>query len=443
MTTKAVANFIAETSFEKLPPEVVVQAKKAIRDVIGVSIAAHKDRAVQASRRMAVARGGKKESTLIGIGIKVPCEIAAFANTVMASTLDMDDGSMGLPGHPRVHRGHPGGIVIPSSLAVAERKGATGRALIAAVVAGYEVALATAWMIGVTVLAGRTGSYGAAASAAKLLGLSREEIISALNIAEAHCPSPTYAFIWDQTDMTKEAPAWAAMTGVTASLLAQAGFRGAPTIYDLPESDKKPIAALGNDWEILGLYYKPYSVCRHAHAPIDGVLEITKEHGLDAQSISAITIGCSPQKSLNMSNSRPANIWQAQYSIPFIIGAALVDGEVGPRQIAEDRLGDRLILHEADKIRLIADAEVDALQPDMFAARVEVDTKDGRNFQTFKRYPKGDLENPLTEEELSDKFKKLVTEVVGANKAEELAMLIDRLEKLDNIEGLIEKISYL
>ena len=257
MSTKAVANFIAETSFEKLPPEVVVQAKKAIRDFIGVSLAAHKDSAVQAARRMALTRDGKKESTLIGIGMKVPCEMAAFVNTVMASTLDMDDGSMGLPGHPRVHRGHPGGIVIPSSLAVAERKGATGRALIEAVVAGYEVALATAWMIGVTVLAGRTGTYGAAAAAAKVLGLSREEIISALNIAEAHCPFPTYAFIWDQTDMTKEAPAWAAMTGVTSALLAQADFRGAPTIYDLAEHNKKPVAALGSEWEILGLYFKP------------------------------------------------------------------------------------------------------------------------------------------------------------------------------------------
>ena len=443
MSTKAVANFIAETSFEKLLPEVVVQAKKAIRDVIGVSIAAHKDRAVQAARRMAMTRGGKGESTLIGMGMKVPCEMAAFVNAVMASTLDMDDGSMGLPGHPRVHRGHPGGIVIPSSLAVAEREGATGRELIEAIVTGYEVALATAWMIGVTVLAGRTGTYGAAAAAAKLLGLSREEIISTLNIAEAHCPSPTYAFIWDQTGMTKEAPAWAAMTGVTASLLAQAGFRGAPTIYDLPESDKKPIAALGNEWEILGLYFKSYSACRHAHAPIDGVLEITKEHELDAQSISTITIGCSPEKGLNMSNSRPANIWQAQYSIPFVIGAALVDGEVGAEQVAENRLGDKLILREAEKVRLVADAEVDALQPDMFAARVEVETKDGRKFQTFRRYPKGDPENPLTEEELSDKFKKLVTGVVGSDRTEELAEQLERLEETDNITEIVRKISYL
>ena len=443
MSTRAVADFVAELAFEKLPAEVVVQAKKAIRDIMGVSIAAHGDRAVQAARRMAVARGGKEESTVIGIGLKLPCEMAAFVNAVMASTLDMDDGSMGLSGHLRAHRGHPGGIVIPGSLAIAEREGATGKALIEAVVAGYEVALATAWMIGETVLAGRTGTYGAAAAAAKLLGLSIDEIVNTLNIAEAHCPAPTYAFIWHQTDMTKEAPAWAAMTGVTAALLAQAGFNGAPTIYDLPDSDKKPIDALGKEWEILGIYRKLYSGCRVAHAPIDGVLEIVKEHSLDADSITMVKIGCSSQKSLKMSNYRPANIWQAQYSLPFAIGSAIVDGEVGPEQMAENRLGDELILRHADKVKLVADSEVDALLPDIFGGRVEVKTKDGRRFQAFKRYPKGEPENPLSEEELVEKFRRLVTGVIGANKAEELAMLFERLEKLDNIEELVEKIRYL
>jgi 2-methylcitrate dehydratase PrpD len=443
VSTRAVADFVAEVSFEKLPLEVVVQAKKAIRDLIGVSVAAHEDRAVQGARRMAITRGGKEEATLIGTGLKLPCEIAAFVNAVMASTLDMDDGSMGLPGHLRVHRGHPGGMVIPSSLAVAEREGATGKALIEAAVAGYEIALATAWMIGETVLAGRTGTYGAAAAAAKLLGLSREEIVNAFNIAEAHCPAPTYAFIWHQTDMTKEAPAWAAMTGMTAALLAQAGFRGAPTIYDVPESDKKPIDALGKEWEILGLYHKLYSGCRVAHAPIDGVLEIVKEHDLDADSITRVTIGCSSQKSLKMSNYRPANIWQAQYSLPFAIGSALVDGEVGPGQMAENRLGDKLILRQVDKVKLVPDSEVDALLPDTFAGRVEVETKDGRKFQTFKRYPKGEPENPLSEEELVEKFNTLVTGVMGANKAEELTMFFERLEKLNNIEELVEMIRYL
>jgi 2-methylcitrate dehydratase PrpD len=442
MSSRAVADFISEVRFDRLPSEVVVQAKRAIRDLVAVMIASHKDRAVEAAKRIAIARGGRQESTLFGIGIKVPCEAATFVNGAMATTLDMDDGSMGLPGHPRFHRGHPGGMVITSALAMAEREGANGKAFIEAVVAGYEVELATAWSIGESVLAGRTGTYGAATAAARLLGLGREEVLHTLRIAEAHCPSPTYAFIWNQTDMTKEAPAWAAMTGTMSALLAQAGFKGAPTIFDLPKSNKEPVEKLGKEWEILGIYFKPYSVCRVAHAPLDGLSEILKANRLIANQITKITIGCSTQKSLNMWNARPANIWQAQYSIPFAVGALLVDGEVGPKQISENRLGDKMILQNAEKVVLVPDAEVDALLPGHFAGRVTVETADNRKFEAFKTYPKGEPENPMSEEELAEKFRKLVSRIAGAQKAEELVMCLDRIEQLDHISTLVEKLNH-
>ena len=118
MSTKAVADFIISVRFETLPSAVVDQAKRLIRDIIGVLTAAHHDEAVKAARKMALAGKGERESTLLGTGQKLPCNMAAFVNAVMASTLDMDDGSMGLSGHHRLHRGHPGCIIIPSALAV-------------------------------------------------------------------------------------------------------------------------------------------------------------------------------------------------------------------------------------------------------------------------------------------------------------------------------------
>jgi 2-methylcitrate dehydratase PrpD len=440
MSTKNVADFVADLKFDRIPADVIDQAKKGIRDVIGVMIASNKDKAVEAARRLALARGGKEESTLIGTGRKAPCEMVALVNAALATTLDLDDGSMGLPGHPRFHRGHPGGMIIASALAVAEREGKSGRDLIEAVVAGYEVELNTAWLVGEAVLAGRTATYGIAAAAAKLLGLTREEILHALCIAEAHCPWPTYAFVWRQTHMTKEAPSWAAMTGVMAAFLAQAGFKGAPTLYDLPNANPKPAQALGKEWEILGIYFKPHCTCRVGHAAIDGTLEILKEHRLGWDRVSKVTVGCSAQKSLNMGNYRPANIWQAQYSIPFAIGSALVDGEAGPGQISEERLGDSLILKNADKVVLALDPEVDALLPAHFAAKVEVETTEGQRFQVFKRYPKGEPENPMSEQELSRKFMKLSTPVLGKSKAEDLAKTIEKLETLNHVRDFVRKI---
>jgi 2-methylcitrate dehydratase PrpD len=178
--------------------------------------------------------------------------MAAFVNSIMASTLDMDDGSMGLRGHLRVHRGHHGGIIIPSAMAVAQRQQATGKKLLEAVIAGYEVSLMTAWVIGQTVLAGLTGCYGAAAAAAKLLNLPSEKITQTFNIVSAHGPHPSYTFLWTKIDMSKESMAWSALTAIMAAFLSDSGFRATPGFYEYPENDKEPFESLGKDWEILG-----------------------------------------------------------------------------------------------------------------------------------------------------------------------------------------------
>jgi len=144
-----------------------------------------------------------------------------------------------------------------------------------------------------------------------------------------------------------------------------------------------------------------------------------------------------------MSNYRPTDIWKAQYSIPFAIGAALVDGEVGPKQMAENRLNDKEILNQADKVEIVPDAEVSALFPGTRAAKIEVETKEGNKFQTFIRSTKGNPENPNTEEELKEKFMKLVMEVIGTRRAEDLYSCLDKVEDLKNVDELIDKIRYL
>jgi 2-methylcitrate dehydratase PrpD len=441
MSTQKIARFVSEISINHLPPEVIIQIKKAIRDILGVSIAAHHDQAVNAARKMVATRGGAEESSLIGVMKRLPCDMAAFVNSVMASTLDMDDGSMGLPSHLRVHRGHPGGIVIPAGLAVAEKVKATGAQLIEAVAVGYEVAMLTAWLTGETMLAGVNGTFGATAASSKLLGLNVNQTIEALNIASAHRPAPSYAFIWTRIGMTKESAAWAAMTGVTAALLAQNGFSGTPSFYDLEEHDKAPLEALGRDWEIMSLYFKPYSACRHAHAPIDGVLEVMAENDLEAGDIAKVIIGCASKKGLFMSNRRPTSIWQAQYSIPFLIGAAIIEKEVGPQQVSEKRLEDASILRQADKVNLIADAEVDALQPGNFAARVTIQTKAGRIYETFIRYPRGEPENPLSDRELEEKFKKLSKGIISAERVKTLLECLENLDQQDSLDLLIKQVA--
>jgi len=444
MNTRDVANFITATSFDTLPADVTTKAKVAIRDHLGVLLAAHHDKAVAAARKVALAMGGREESTLIGIGAKVPCNMASLVNAVMTRTMDMDDGAY----RPTGHLAHAGGVVVPTSLAVAERQNATGKQLIEAAVVGYEVALRAGWIIslwGMFAPAGMAGTYGAAAATAKLLGLSTEETVDALGVAEAHCLHPSRAKHFERTEMTKEAAGWGAMTGVTAALLAQAGFKGPETLFDLKEYNQEPLETLGKQWEIMGLYFKPYSSCRATHAPLDAVFELMKQHNLTAENISRITAGVCNHFVVSMANYRPANIWQAQFSIPFVIGAALVDGEVGPAQIAENRLTDEALLSQADKVKLVPDPEVDALASSkgMRSCRMKIETKDGKEFETFVGYPRGSPQNPLSEEELIGKFRKLATMTMGTERTEDLIKCLDGLENLDNINKLIEKVSLL
>lgn len=445
MSTKDVASFVVATRFDKLPSDVVAHAKVAIRDNLGVSLAAHKDQAVEAARKLAMTMGGKEQSTMIGTGVKVPCNIAALVNAVMASTLDMDDGAMG----PTGGRGHPGAMIVPSSLVIAEYQNATGKDLIEAVVVGYEVALVTAWIIRGTekpiasrlrVCAGISGTYGVAAAAAKLLKLNVDEITNALGIAEAHCPFPQIDTVITGTAMTKEGCGWAAMTGVTAALLAQAGFGGPVTLYDLPGYPKEPLETLGRDWGILSLYFKPYAACRLSHAALDGLLELVKQHNLTSDDIKTIAVSTSDY-ARGLSNYRPVSIWQAQYSIPFVIGAAIAEGEVGPEQVASDRLGDKVILDQADKVKIMSDVEVNALLPLMFGSKVKIVTTNGREFSTFKRYPRGGPQDPLSEAELKEKFVKLATKALGPDRAQDLGRCLDTLENIDNVSKLVKKVS--
>ncbi|MBI4319301.1 MAG: MmgE/PrpD family protein [Chloroflexi bacterium] len=444
MTTEQVARFITNTSLDGVPPIVVAKAKIAVRDTIGVTIAGYRDEATAAVARMALGMGGPEQSTLLGLGIKVPSNLAALVNSFMASALDWDDGGTG----PRGLLGHPGCVVVPSALAVAESEGCTGRELLEAILVGYEVVLITAWVIRETetpipswlrIGTGVSGAYGAAAAAAKLLKLSTAETRSTLGIAEAHCPLPPVQTSLDGTAMTKEAAGWGAMSGVTAALLAHAGLRGPRTLFDLPDYPSEPLQRLGREWGILGLYYKPYSCCRKSHSVLDGLFELLKEHHLKPGDIKKVTI-ITPHLQFGPPNYRPADTYEAQFSIPFVIGAAIVDGRVGPEQVATSRVSDRAILEMADKVVLAADPEVDNLVRPTRGGKVEIETVDGRTLSTIKMRPRGHPDEPLTEEELLDKFKEATQGVLGSE-SEALASCIETLEELESVNELIEKIS--
>jgi 2-methylcitrate dehydratase PrpD len=449
MSTKDIAQFVVSTRFEDLPADVVNKSKLAILDTIGVMMAGYDDLASETARKLVKEMEGIQESTVLGDKTKGSCNVVAFANAVTASTLDMDDGLFG----PEGHICHPECMVIPSAIATSERQKANGKRLIESCVTGFEVAIRAGAIFSKDhfgAMAGIGGAFGSAAASAKALGLDVLQTRHALEIAEAHCPQPLARALDDDpvirrireqinyrhAPMTKENCGWATMTGVSAAMLAKNGFYGPPTIFDAVEDTRRPVSDLGNKWEILNTYFKPYSICRGLHSTIDGVLSLVKKHKIKAKDVSSVNVGLSETLSL-FNNPRPVTRYEAQTSFPFAVAVALIYGEVGPKQIAWEKLNDTSILNLADKVKLSTSSAAEALSPGIDASEVEIETKKGVRFNTWVMYPFGQPENPFRREDVVNKFMKNCEDKLDAKKVKKLVAFIESLENCNDIRELI------
>ncbi|MBI2847115.1 MAG: MmgE/PrpD family protein [Chloroflexi bacterium] len=437
MPTRRIANFVAMTNFGKLSPQVVARAKVCIRDVFGTMLGGLGTKTATIARQMALEElGGREEATVFGAGKKAPCTAAAFANCVAASVLDYDDGHA-------ISGLHPTAVIVPAALALAEREKVSGKTFIEAVVAGCEAGIRANHMFRYSPKhpflhgSGAGGSYGAAAACAKILGLDEEGVFNALSIAGAHAPIAEAWIITATGPMTKECIGWGGLSSVASALLAKRHFTGSLTIYDETETDRSVLETLGKTYEILNLYFKPHTACRITHAAIDAALEIVKKHSITPEKVSKVTVETHKTANL-LSSRRPVSIEQAQYSFPFVIGAAIAERAVGPRQMQDSRLSDPEILREADKVVLKHNPVFDSLYPGQYPSSVTVETKDGNKYQLRRDIPRGDVKDPLSEEELRAKFYALATNEIGEESTGILSKSIDRLETLTNVGPLID-----
>ncbi len=448
MNTEAVSTFIRNAELNSFPDEVIAHAKLAILDTLGVSLAARQIRARSAGivEKLVVEMGGQDEATLLWSGFKAPAPLAALANSVLASACDMDDGVMGSEGH----LGHIAGMVVPAALCVAESRRASGKAFLEAVVAGYEIAVRTGsilvGMLGIQTC-GTVGSYGVAASAAKLLDLGIEETGNCLSIVEGH----TMAGIrnidigallglggFERWGMIKESMGWGSIIGVIAALLARHGFTGHYSLYDRSDIDHALLGDLGKKYRIGQNYFKCHSSCRNTHATIDGVLDLVTAHGLRADDIDKVIVESNSILTL-FNVHQPAGIEQAQYSIPFLVGAAILEGAVTPEQVNEERLSDRAILKIADRVEIRVNPEIEA-QPIKFGSVgtiVKITTRDDLTYETRVDIPRGDFHKPLSADALKGKFRSLSHGVLGTEQSEKVIDCIEQLEKINSIEELI------
>ncbi len=427
-------DFIMDAEWRRFPEAVRHQAKRCLLDTLGGLIAGHETPVGELMDAFAGEEFNGEAATILVTGEKASASGAALANGFAANALDIDDGY-------RKIKGHPGACILPAALAAGEISPRTsGRDFLTALVVGYEVGI-RAGLIRHALSetyhsSGSWGAVGAAAAAGKLMGLSREKLSHAMGAAEYHAPIAPMMKCIAVPGMGKDSIGWGCMVGMMSALMGQRGFTGINPLFD-DTPDPSWIESLGTSFEIMNLYFKPYSACRWGQPGVDGALKVMAENSLGSRDIREIRVATF-EESAALCTDYPRNTEEAQYNIAFPIAAAVLDGEVGPGQVLPPRLFDTDIREMMDRIEIVAEERFQRDFPLKAESEVEITTTSGERFSSGVMSARWDLHSSLpTDRELSEKFSWLASPVLGSEKAASLVRLVENFDGEENLHRLI------
>lgn len=433
MLANALGQFISETRYETLPAPVVQAVKIRVLDLLAAGMAGFRLGHHNPLLRIVTGSG---HSSVWGIGPCFALRDAALLNSFLAHSTYLEDGS-------RYTGGHPSSVVIPAALALAEEKRTSGQDVIAAIAVGYELFLRLGRAIyPSTVVRGFQstavlGAVAAAASCSNLLRATPKASKDALAIA---CCLGTG--LKEALKSAKSAPLQVARScegGILATLFADGGAEGADTIIEngftkayAAEADLESVLLdLGTQFRIFETYLKVHGGCRGNHAPIDVVQQLVKNHAVKAGEIERIVIHVDTVTHA-ADIPEPRTGAQAQFSIPFSVALALLDGAAPVFEFNEARLHDPSIRTLMARIRVEVDPRLDVHYPEKRGAAAEIGLHDGRRYEGFLDNAIGEPERPLSIAEVEGKFLTLTSEVLRSN-AHRVRDLVFDLEKLPDV----------
>ncbi len=437
--TQQLAAFTARTRADDIPASVRTRALHHMLDAAGIAVAAtrydHAHRVLTAIRGIA----GHGEVPVFGFPARLPPRDAAIVNGYLCHALDFDDTHVaGII--------HPTASVLPAVLSTAAHTGASGRAMVTAFIIGIETAARIASVakggfhqVGFHPT-GLVGVFGCTLAAGRLMGLNEKQLRMAQGIALS-VASGSLEFVEDGAWNKRLHAGWAAQAGMTAAALAREGFVGATHPYDgrfglfkshlgtySEQIDQSlATAGLGTTWELLNTAIKPYPACHFTHACIDAAL-ILRRQGLDHRDIVRIEtrvpkgvfkVICEPEAN----KLRPANSYDAQFSVQWLTAAALVRGKLGLSELDPAEIADPVILALTEKVKF---AEyVDSPFPKAYSGEVTITLKDGRTLTHREHINRGAAERPLSNEEIVIKYRENAATAFDAETVErmESAML--------------------
>jgi 2-methylcitrate dehydratase PrpD len=432
--TWRVAEFARTVRWEDLPADVRSQATRCVLDLCGATIAGNRTKAAQTAAAYALYAHGAGPSTIIGTGASSTPVGAALANGFAASALDIDDGY-------RPVKGHPGAVVFPAVLAAAEEARSSGVEFLTALVVGYEIAMRAGRILHSLYDfyhgSGAWAPVGAAAGGARLLDCSVEQAWHALGIAEFHAAMAPEMRSVEHPSMLKDGIGWGAMVGIASAQSAARGFTGIPALFDTDGLGPRLTESLGGEYLILDLYFKPHACCRWAQPAIEGALSAARQIGATATDLARVRVHTF-EAATHLRSAAPRTTEEAQFSLPWPIACALVDGVVGPEQVTGESLADPARRELAARVEVVVDAELEDAFPEQALAWVEIETTGGDRARSRISAARGDAGTLFSDRDLIKKFKSLTDPVLGADRAEKLASAVQRLPDSVNLKGITE-----
>lgn len=446
-------NYIFNTNFNDLPKDVIIATKKQIIDFLGVAVAGSIAMGCKSVVDLFSKLNPIPQSTAIVYGNKLSATSAALLNAMMAHSFDFDDT------HEKALL-HATAPVIATAFSCAElRKGISGKQLLTAVALGVDIGCRLALAVNHSpVMSGwhttaTHGVFSSTVAASKTLECKKQELWNSFGIAYSQS-SGNVQSVFDGALTKRLQAGMAAKAGILSVLLAINGITGPKNfltgkygfynVYERGDWDpKKVINNIGSKYENTNVGLKPYPCCRRTHTSIDAALTITKKYNIIPEQVKSIKVYTTRDTNTSLvenAQRHPQTDVHAQFSIPFLVATAIVKRGVEIKDFTQEAIRDKQVLCLSDKI----EGDIISLEeknPSGYPAKIEIILNNGQSFFEYKKYPKGHPINPMSNEEVLNKFKNCWNyseKFLGIEKRDLVINLVDDLENVKDATLIIQ-----
>jgi 2-methylcitrate dehydratase PrpD len=439
--TEFISRFVSELAYENIPQDVIERGKRQILDVVGVALAGSTQEVGKIALQFVERTGGTPDCTVWGTRLRTSAPQAAFANGIFCHATDYDD--MWLPG------AHPTGVTFPAALAIAESLRATGRQLLVAQVAAYEITgklHCCADRRGGWHPTPVFGTFGATAAVGKLLGLDVARLQMAFGIAASEASG-----IGSQSGtMTKPFHSGhGARNGVVAAMLAADGFSANRNVldgaffesfYDNVSSENWQLTAtLGSPFHLVtpGIGIKMYPSGYHLHHSFEAALQLVKKHNLTAEQIDSIELIVPRRGHFNRPTIRTG--LEGKFSYQYHVAMAILDQKLTIESFHDERASADDVRELLKKINLRVDPSIPS-NPDIVYQTVAIKLRDGKEVSAAEPLPRSHWRYPLSRDEWIGKFRDNAARVLEEPNIEKIIATVDKLEDLGDVNALTDLI---